>query len=81
MPAGPKERLDSTVVSQPAIYVASLAAVEQLRQAEGEVRRVCVCQVACLSLSAGQDTDRLLCSHAWAAVCPCQQALSDGRRV
>ena len=35
--AGPKERLDSTVVSQPAIYVASLAAVEQLRQAEGEV--------------------------------------------
>jgi hypothetical protein len=36
--AGPKERLDSTVVSQPAIYVASLAAVEQLRQAEGEAR-------------------------------------------
>lgn len=36
--AGPKDRLDSTVVSQPAIYVASLAAVEQLRQAEGEVR-------------------------------------------
>lgn len=38
--AGPKDRLDSTVVSQPAIYVASLAAVEQLRQAEGEVRGV-----------------------------------------
>ncbi len=36
--AGPKERLDSTVVSQPAIYVASLAAVEQLRAAEGEAR-------------------------------------------
>jgi [acyl-carrier-protein] S-malonyltransferase len=32
--SGPKERLDSTVVSQPAIYVASLAALEQLKQAE-----------------------------------------------
>lgn len=28
---GPKEKLDSTVVSQPAIYVASLAAVEKMR--------------------------------------------------
>ena len=28
---GPKERLDSTVISQPAIYVASLAALESLR--------------------------------------------------
>ena len=28
--AGPKDKLDSTVVSQPAIYVASLAALEQL---------------------------------------------------
>ena len=36
--AGPKDRLDSTVVSQPAIYVASLAALEKLRQDEGEVR-------------------------------------------
>lgn len=35
---GPKEKLDSTVISQPAIYVASLAAVEKLRQSEGEVR-------------------------------------------
>jgi [acyl-carrier-protein] S-malonyltransferase len=35
--AGPKEKLDSTVISQPAIYVASLAAVEKLRQTEGEV--------------------------------------------
>jgi len=32
---GPKEKLDSTVYSQPAIYVASLAAVEKLRQEEG----------------------------------------------
>jgi malonyl CoA-acyl carrier protein transacylase len=36
---GPKERLDSTAVSQPAIYVASLAAVEKLRQTEGQVRQ------------------------------------------
>jgi [acyl-carrier-protein] S-malonyltransferase len=33
---GPKERLDSTVVSQPAIFVASMAAVEKLRQEEGQ---------------------------------------------
>lgn len=33
---GPKEKLDSTAVSQPAIYVASLAAVEKLRATEGE---------------------------------------------
>eukprot|EP00850_Spirogloea_muscicola_P009205 SM000051S17565 [mRNA] locus=s51:433474:436882:+ [translate_table: standard] len=32
---GPKEKLDSTVVSQPAIYVASLAAVEGLRVQDG----------------------------------------------
>ena len=35
--AGPKEKLDSTVISQPAIYVASLAALEKLRQDSGEV--------------------------------------------
>ena len=34
---GPKEKLDCTAVSQPAIYVASLAALEKLRQQEGEV--------------------------------------------
>ena len=28
---GPKERLDDTAVSQPALYVAGLAAVEKLR--------------------------------------------------
>jgi [acyl-carrier-protein] S-malonyltransferase len=32
---GPKERLDSTVVSQPAIFVASMAAVEKLKQESG----------------------------------------------
>lgn len=31
---GPKEKLDSTVVSQPAIFVASMAAVEKLRASE-----------------------------------------------
>ena len=33
---GPKEKLDSTVISQPAIFVASMAAVEKLRQEEGQ---------------------------------------------
>uniref|UniRef100_A0A7S0W1A9 Malonyl-CoA:ACP transacylase (MAT) domain-containing protein n=1 Tax=Hemiselmis tepida TaxID=464990 RepID=A0A7S0W1A9_9CRYP len=33
---GPKEKLDSTVYSQPAIYVSSLAAVERLRQDAGD---------------------------------------------
>lgn len=33
---GPKEKLDSTVISQPAIFVASMAAVEKLRQQEGQ---------------------------------------------
>jgi [acyl-carrier-protein] S-malonyltransferase len=33
---GPKELLDSTEVSQPAIFVASMAAVEKLRQEEGQ---------------------------------------------
>jgi len=34
--SGPKEKLDSTVVSQPAIFAASMAAVEKLRQEEGQ---------------------------------------------
>jgi [acyl-carrier-protein] S-malonyltransferase len=33
---GPKDKLDSTVISQPAIYVASLAAVEKLRADAGQ---------------------------------------------
>lgn len=33
---GPKEKLDSTVISQPAIFVASMAAVEKLKQLEGQ---------------------------------------------
>lgn len=35
---GPKEKLDSTAVSQPAIFVSSLAAIEKLRSEEGDVR-------------------------------------------
>ena len=35
---GPKEKLDTTAISQPAIYVASLAAVEKLRAEGGDVR-------------------------------------------
>lgn len=34
--AGPKDKLNSTAVSQPAIYVASLAALEKLKQDEGQ---------------------------------------------
>jgi [acyl-carrier-protein] S-malonyltransferase len=33
---GPKEQLDATVVSQPAIFVASMAAVEKLRHEQGD---------------------------------------------
>ncbi len=50
---GPKERLDSTAVSQPAIYVASLAALEQLRHDEPTALEDCV---ACAGLSLGEYT-------------------------
>jgi [acyl-carrier-protein] S-malonyltransferase len=50
---GPKERLDSTVVSQPAIYVASLAALEQLRIDQPEVLANCSCAAG---LSLGEYT-------------------------
>lgn len=50
---GPKERLDSTVVSQPAIYVASLAALESLRAQQPEVEAECV---ATAGLSLGEYT-------------------------
>ena len=33
---GPKEKLDTTAVSQPAIFVASMCAVEKLRATEGD---------------------------------------------
>ena len=50
---GPEERLNSTVVSQPAILVASWAALEQLRQEKGEL--VSDCQSAA-GLSLGEYT-------------------------
>jgi len=51
--SGPKERLDSTAVSQPAIYVASLAALEQLRAQEPQAEAECV---ATAGLSLGEYT-------------------------
>ena len=50
---GPKEKLDSTAVSQPAIYVASLAALESLRDKEPSVESECV---ATAGLSLGEYT-------------------------
>lgn len=50
---GPKEKLDSTNVSQPAIYVASLAALEQLKQTEPAALTDCV---ATAGLSLGEYT-------------------------
>ena len=50
---GPKEKLDSTAVSQPAIYVASLAALESLRAKEPNVEADCV---ATAGLSLGEFT-------------------------
>ncbi|NBO93530.1 MAG: [acyl-carrier-protein] S-malonyltransferase [Planctomycetia bacterium] len=50
---GPKDRLDSTAVSQPAIYVASLAALEQLRTTEPDAAAQCV---ASAGLSLGEYT-------------------------
>src|SRR5262245_16608624 len=51
--SGPKERLDSTVVSQPAIYVASLAALEQMKQDDPAAVAECA---ACAGLSLGEYT-------------------------
>jgi len=50
---GPKERLDATVVSQPAIYVASLAALEQLKIDEPDAIAACSCAAG---LSLGEYT-------------------------
>ncbi|XP_068668450.1 uncharacterized protein [Aristolochia californica] len=52
---GPKEKLDSTVISQPAIYVTSLAAVELLRAREGGQLIVDSVDVTC-GLSLGEYT-------------------------
>ncbi len=50
---GPTERLNSTAVSQPAIFVASLAALESLRASQPEVEKDCV---AAAGLSLGEYT-------------------------
>jgi [acyl-carrier-protein] S-malonyltransferase len=50
---GPAQRLSSTVVSQPAIFVASLAALEALRASEPDAESSCV---AAAGLSLGEYT-------------------------
>ncbi|KAK1428633.1 hypothetical protein QVD17_17472 [Tagetes erecta] len=52
---GPKEKLDSTVSSQPAIYVTSLAAVEILRARDGGQQIIDSVDVTC-GLSLGEYT-------------------------
>lgn len=52
---GPKEKLDSTVISQPAIFVTSLAAVEILRAREGGQQIIESVDVTC-GLSLGEYT-------------------------
>lgn len=52
---GPKEKLDSTVISQPAIYVTSLAAIEVLRAREGGQEIIDAVDVTC-GLSLGEYT-------------------------
>ncbi|EXB78527.1 hypothetical protein L484_011151 [Morus notabilis] len=52
---GPKEKLDSTVISQPAIYVTSLAAVELFRAQDGGQQIIDSVDVAC-GLSLGEYT-------------------------
>jgi [acyl-carrier-protein] S-malonyltransferase len=54
---GPAEKLSSTVVSQPAIFVASLAALESLRGSDPEAERQCV---ATAGLSLGEYTALVL---------------------
>ena len=50
---GPAERLNSTVVSQPALFVATLAALESLKQSQPHVLEECV---ATAGLSLGEFT-------------------------
>ncbi|GLU02591.1 hypothetical protein SLE2022_198360 [Rubroshorea leprosula] len=52
---GPKEKLDSTVISQPAIYITSLAAVELLRARDGGQQIIDSVDVTC-GLSLGEYT-------------------------
>ncbi len=50
---GPPERLNSTVVSQPALFVCALAALESLRASEPDIEKECV---AAAGLSLGEYT-------------------------
>jgi [acyl-carrier-protein] S-malonyltransferase len=50
---GPEQRLNSTAVSQPAIFVASLAALESLRATQPDAEKECV---AAAGLSLGEYT-------------------------
>ena len=65
---GPKEKLDDTVYSQPALYVAGLAAVERLRQENPAAVNDC-------TATAGRSPNA--CRHGWqcfhvcASVCLC----------
>jgi len=52
---GPKEDLDTTVISQPAIFVASMAAVEKFRASEGGPAAIEAASAAC-GLSLGEYT-------------------------
>ncbi|KAL1516044.1 hypothetical protein AB1Y20_002656 [Prymnesium parvum] len=52
---GPKEELDTTVISQPAIFVSSMAAVEKLRASEGGAEAIEAASAAC-GLSLGEYT-------------------------
>ena len=50
---GPPERLDSTAVSQPALFITSLAALESLRATEPDAEKECI---AAAGLSLGEYT-------------------------
>ncbi len=52
---GPKEKLDDTVFSQPALYVANLAAVEKLRQDDPQAVDSCSATAGNSSCQARMD--------------------------
>ena len=54
--AGPKEELDTTAVSQPAIFVSSMAAVEKLRASGEEGAAAIAAAEAACGLSLGEYT-------------------------
>src|SRR5260370_25815072 len=57
---GPADRLNSTAISQPAIFVASLAALESLRASNLQIEAACV---ATAGMSLGEYT-ALCCARA-----------------